>query len=59
MKSYGAYFVVNENVLVPRSHLAELIFEQFKPWLNFKKSVLDLCTGSGHLAILSSKLPKL
>ena len=57
MKSYGAYFVVNENVLVPRSHLAELIFDQFKPWLNLKKkiNVLDLCTGSGHLAILSSK----
>ena len=57
MKSFGAHFVVNENVLVPRSHLAELIFEQFKPWLNLKKkiNVLDLCTGSGHLAILSSK----
>jgi ribosomal protein L3 glutamine methyltransferase len=57
MKSFGLYFVVNENVLVPRSHLAELIFDQFKPWLNFKKkiNVLDLCTGSGHLAILSSK----
>ena len=57
MKSFGAYFVVNENVLVPRSHLAELIFDQFKPWLNLKKkiNVLDLCTGSGHLAILSSK----
>ena len=57
MKSYGAYFVVNENVLVPRSHLAELIFDQFKPWLNLEKkiNILDLCTGSGHLAILSSK----
>ena len=57
MKSFGAHFVVNENVLVPRSHLAELIFNQFKPWLNLKKkiNVLDLCTGSGHLAILSSK----
>ncbi|MEK9993743.1 MAG: 50S ribosomal protein L3 N(5)-glutamine methyltransferase [Hydrogenophilales bacterium] len=57
MKSYGAYFVVSENVLVPRSHLAELIFDQFKPWLNLKKKInmLDLCTGSGHLAILSSK----
>ena len=57
MKSYGFFFVVNENVLVPRSHLAELIFDQFKPWLNSKKKInmLDLCTGSGHLAILSSK----
>ena len=57
MKSYGAFFVVSENVLVPRSHLAELIFDQFKPWLNSKKKInmLDLCTGSGHLAILSSK----
>ena len=57
MKSFGAHFVINENVLVPRSHLAELIFDQFKPWLHLKKkiNVLDLCTGSGHLAILSSK----
>ena len=57
MKSYGAYFVVSENVLVPRSHLAELIFDQFRPWLNSKKKINmpDLCTGSGHLAILSSK----
>ena len=39
-----SYFVVNENVLVPRSHLAELIFDQFKPWLNLKKKInmLDL-----------------
>ena len=57
MKSFETFFVINENVLVPRSHLAELIYSQFKPWLNFNKkiNVLDLCTGSGHLAILSSK----
>jgi len=58
----GLPFEVNESVLVPRSPFAELILEGFRPWLDPAKAerVLDMCTGSGCIAIATAvHLPRL
>ncbi len=52
----GEYrFYVDERVLIPRSYIAELLREDLAPWVadpSRIQTALDLCTGSGCLAIL-------
>jgi ribosomal protein L3 glutamine methyltransferase len=49
----GLDFIVTPDVLIPRSPLAELIPDQFSPWLDIQADgrVLDMCTGGACIAI--------
>lgn len=53
----GLRFKVSPDCIVPRSPIAELLSTQLSPWVNDPnaiESVLDVCTGSGCLAILAA-----
>lgn len=53
----GYTFHVDQRVIVPRSPIAELLMNQLSPWVAdpFEiTGILDLCTGSGCLAIIAA-----
>lgn len=54
----GLAFHSDERAIVPRSYIAELLCEYLAPWIASRgkiRSALDLCAGSGSLAVLLAR----
>jgi ribosomal protein L3 glutamine methyltransferase len=55
----GLRFYVDERVIIPRSFIGELLKDELAPWIEQPDAaldILDLCTGSGCLAILAAEI---
>jgi ribosomal protein L3 glutamine methyltransferase len=53
----GQRFMVDQRVIIPRSPISELLAQDLAPWVSNPEDidfVLDLCTGSGCLAVLAA-----
>jgi ribosomal protein L3 glutamine methyltransferase len=55
----GYRFYVDTRCIIPRSFIAELLKDELQPWVEDPltvRHVLDLCTGSGCLAIMAANV---
>lgn len=53
----GECFAIDERAIIPRSFIAELLSDHLMPWVpdpSTPMNILDMCTGSGCLAILAA-----
>lgn len=52
----GLPFAIREGVIVPRSHIARFLLDGGRPWTRPERvsHVLDLCTGSGCIAVAAA-----
>jgi ribosomal protein L3 glutamine methyltransferase len=53
----GYKFYVDEHAIIPRSYIGELLRDDLAPWVEDRNAVgdiLDLCTGSGSLAVMAA-----
>lgn len=56
MRFRGREFLIEPGVVVPRSPIAELIEQQFRPWLlDVPRAIVDLGCGTGCLGILCAQ----